>query len=151
MRMKQAYTRYAHGRKLKRIDHCGDLSANGREHWDVMSPDKSRSEHFAWRQASSSALAAIPLCRDSQSKRFSSMRCSYCWVFTYHFYVIDIIHILTINISSHRCTLWYTMYGIYQLLHISAPRCYPQEVTITDVQYISQNDSLVSPPHYRNE
>jgi hypothetical protein len=37
-----------------------------------------------------------------------------------------------INVSSKIFTLWYTIYDIYELLHVSARRCHPQ-VVITKV------------------
>jgi hypothetical protein len=49
-----------------------------------------------------------------------------------------------INILPNIVTLWYTIYDIYQLLHVLAQRCYPQGVIIQ--RYISQHASLCSVP-----
>jgi len=38
------------------------------------------------------------------------------------FYVIDNVHVFTINIPHNILTLWFTVYGIYQLRHVSALR-----------------------------
>lgn len=45
-----------------------------------------------------------------------------------YFSVIHTMHVLTFNTSFNICTLWFTIYDIYQLLHILALRCHPQEV-----------------------
>ena len=37
------------------------------------------------------------------------------------------------NVSSKMCTLCYTIYDVYQLLHVSAPRCHPQGAIISKV------------------
>ena len=52
------------------------------------------------------------------------------FIFTKHY---ELIPICTVNISSKICILWYTIYVIYQLLHISTPMCHPQWVIITKV------------------
>jgi len=100
------------------------------------------SEHLVWRQASSAALAAMPLCRDSQSMRFSWMFAVIIGSLLAIFMLFNTVHFLTINMLSHSCTMRYITYDVYQLLHISAPTCYPQGVTIADVQYMSQHGSL---------
>jgi hypothetical protein len=41
--------------------------------------------------------------------------------------------VCTISILSNICTLWYTIYDIYLLPHVSAPWYHPQAVTITTV------------------
>jgi len=47
--------------------------------------------------------------------------------------VIHTVRVLTINKSPNNCTLWYTIYDIHQLLLVSASRCHPQGVIITEV------------------
>ena len=49
------------------------------------------------------------------------------------------VHILTVGVSSNKCTLWYTIYDIYQLQQVSAPWFHHQGV------------NLVSVPSYRND
>jgi hypothetical protein len=49
------------------------------------------------------------------------------------YYFIQTVHVLTFHISSNICTLWYTIYGIYQLLHVSTQSCHLQGVIITQV------------------
>jgi len=48
-----------------------------------------------------------------------------------YIFVIHTVHVLTINLSPKERTLWYTIYVIYQLPQVSAPRCHPQGVVIT--------------------
>ena len=50
-------------------------------------------------------------------------------------YAIYAVHVLTISVSPNIRALWYTIYytGLYQHLHVSAPRCHPQVVIITKV------------------
>ena len=46
-------------------------------------------------------------------------------------YAIRTVHVLIVVLSSTKCTLRYTIYDIYQLLHVSAPRCHSCGVIIT--------------------
>jgi len=49
----------------------------------------------------------------------------------WEFYVIRNAKVLTISILAKLRTLPYTTYYIYQLSHVSAPKCHPQGVNTT--------------------
>jgi len=49
------------------------------------------------------------------------------------FYIILTVPVRTVIISYIVCILWYTIYGIHQLLRVSASGCYPQRVNTTKV------------------
>jgi hypothetical protein len=48
------------------------------------------------------------------------------------FYVIPTAHVLT-SIYGTKCALYDTSFMTYQLLRVSAPRCCPERVIVTDV------------------
>jgi len=52
----------------------------------------------------------------------------------YKCYVIHTAHVLTSNISSNKCALWYIVYDIYamnQLLFRHRVSCHPQDFIVT--------------------
>jgi len=44
----------------------------------------------------------------------------------FYLYVVNAVNVFTINISSNVYTPRYSIYDIYQLLHVPVPRCLPQ-------------------------
>jgi len=48
-------------------------------------------------------------------------------------HVIHTVRVPTISIVSNKRISWYNSHDRHKLLHVSAPRCYPQGVTATKV------------------
>ena len=46
-------------------------------------------------------------------------------------HVVNTVHVPIFSIVSKKSISWYNTHDIHKLLHVSAPRCYPQGVTAT--------------------
>ena len=81
---------------------------------------------------------AVISCHMSALLHKTNCKTRFCYLFCYSYRVL----LFTITTSSNVAALWYAVYDVYQLLHVSTLTCHRHGAIIR--RYISQHENLCS-------